>query len=379
MNKTNVKTATLKAREERRLLRGHLWAYRNEFEQLPDLEDGELVDVYASNRRFVGRGFFQAEGGIAVRLLSRHQESIDEAFLADRIAQARAFRERLFPGETVYRWIFGESDGLPGWVADRYGPVVCAQTSCAFYRERQENLADAFLAQPDIKGVVIHAATEIHRYGRLSETLEVSLDGLRVNVDIGAAQKTGLFLDQRANYQEIRSFAAGARVLDGHCYVGLWSCHAALAGATSVLGVDTSTLAIERARANAALNGVSGGCRFECAEVERILERDDRYDVVILDPPAFVKARAQLRKGLVRYEALNTAALKAVEPGGVLITSSCSHFVDASAFLEMLKRAAANAQRRAWLVELRGAAPDHPALLSMPETSYLKCAIVRVF
>jgi len=379
MDKANVKTATLKAREERRLIRGHLWAYRNEFEQLPDLEDGELVDVYASNRRFVGRGFFQAEGGIAVRLLSRHQESIDKTFLADRITQARAFRERLFPGETVYRWIFGESDGLPGWVADRYGPVVSAQTSCTFYRTRLDGLADSFLAQPDIEGIVIQAANEMRRYGRSPETLEVDLDGLRVNIDISTAQKTGLFLDQRANYRKIRSFAAGARVLDGHCYVGLGSCHAALAGAVSVLGVDTSTSALEQARTNTALNGVSERCRFECAEVEEILERDARYDLVILDPPALVKARAQLRKGLMRYEALNAAALKVVEPGGVLITSSCSHFVDAPAFLEVLKRAAANAQRRVWLIELRGAGPDHPVLLSMPETGYLKCAILRVF
>lgn len=373
-----IKSATLSAREERRLLRGHLWAYRNEFKQLPGTEDGALLDVFAENRRFVGRGFYQAEGGIAVRLLSARQEDIDAAFFAERIERARTLRDRLFPGQTAYRWVFGESDGLPGFVADRYGAVVSAQSSCAFYRPWAEDLAAIFLRQADVRGVRMQICGEMLCFGEIPDQITFSAEGLQLALHLEAAQKTGLFLDQRLNCLTVRPFARGARVLDGHCYAGLWSCHAALAGAKSVVGVDTSAQAIEEARANAALNGVSEQCVFVREEVEAALSREDRFDLVILDPPAFAKSRVQKAKALARYHALNALALKAVEEEGILITSSCSHFVEPAEFMEMLKQAASAARRKVSLLELRGASPDHPVMLSMPETSYLKCAVLRV-
>lgn len=370
--------ATLLAKEERRMLRGHAWAYRNEFKQIPDLADGALVDVYAADRRFVARGFYQARGGIGVRLLTRRQEAIDQDFFLTRLRQARQLRQQLFPGSEVYRWIFGESDGLPGLVIDRYGSVVSAETSCMFYQQNRQVLVDLLLAEPGVEGVLLNVNNAQSREGVVPEFAEVDLEGVSVRFSLERPQKTGLFLDQRLNRKAIEAWAGGARVLDAHCHVGLWSVHAARAGAAQVLGVDTAAGAIASAEENAVRNGVQERCSFECADVEEVLRRDAQYDVIVLDPPAFAKARDHQRQALLKYQTLNQAAMAAVAPGGILITASCSHFVDESAFLDMIKRAGGSANRTLQLLELRGAAPDHPVLMTMPETRYLKCAILRV-
>ncbi|HOT51460.1 MAG TPA: hypothetical protein PLI07_10790, partial [Candidatus Hydrogenedentes bacterium] len=226
-----MKRLILNPREERRLLRGHAWAYRNEFASIPECDDGETVDVYTADRRFVGRGFYQAAGGIAVRIMARHQADTGAAWIRERIAEARAFRDRLFPDETVYRWVFGESDGLPGLVADRYGAVVAVESGCAFYARHFDAIAEAFMAHEGIEGVRLEVAHRTVRVGTTPDPFEVVLGGVHAPVSLESGQKTGLFLDQRANWPLIRRFAKGARVLDGHCYRGVWSVDAALAGA----------------------------------------------------------------------------------------------------------------------------------------------------
>lgn len=374
-----VSSGTLKPKEERRLLRGHLWVYRNEFAQLPQAADGEIVDVFTSHRRFLGRGFFQAHGGIAVRLISRHQEELDQTFLTARVDTARSYREALFPGESTYRWVFGESDALPGLVIDRYGPLAVVASECSFYGPFVDALVEHLLKTEGIDYVHVRVAGRDEWLGNPPAEIPYGLDGRHYTLSPDGAQKTGAFLDQRSNRLAVAPFVKGARVLDGHCYHGHWSVSLAAAGASDVVGVDTSGPALERARANAVRNGVEGLCRFEQKPVEDALRAEDGpYDVVIVDPPAYAKARAQKAKALARYRNLNTQALSAVKSGGYLVSCSCSHFVDPAAFQEMLKQAAAGAQRRAWLVEMRGAAPDHPVLLAMPETAYLKCAILRV-
>jgi 23S rRNA (cytosine1962-C5)-methyltransferase len=371
--------AILKTREERRLLRGHLWAYRNEFNDLPVADEGEVVEVRTAVGRLVGRGFYQAEGGIAVRLLTRKSEDVDAAFLQHRIRRAGAYREGLWPGATTYRWVYGESDGLPGLVADRYGSVVVAQSTCGFYLSRQEALAQEFMAAAGVEGVVFRGPHQSETFGDVPPEVECGIDTLRFRVDTTHHQKTGLFLDQRENRKLVVPWADGATVFDGHCYQGLWSCTAAWAGAARVVGVDSSGHALERARLHAELNGLSDRCVFEEGDVQQALRRGDRYDVVILDPPALAKSRGGVNKALALYRALNRDAMQALRPGGVLITSSCSHFVSREAFLETMKRAAIAAQRPCWLVAIAGAAPDHPVLLAMPETEYLTCAVFRVF
>jgi len=381
-----IKSLTLAPKEERRLLRGHLWAYRNELVKPPVLEDGALVDLFSSERRFVGRGFFQAQGGIAARILSKRQDPINQDFFNQRFAEALALRERLFPGATAYRLLFGESDGLPGLVVDRYGSILVAQTACAFYSSAARKIERAAFALPGITGLVFEApssdaatrAPQKSTYGEVPDQVEIELDGLKLLVDIQGGQKTGIFLDQRLNAQQISRFAAGKRVFDGHCNAGIWSCRAALAGAASVLGVDTSASALDSARKNAERNGVADRCLFENADVEEALARGEKYDIIVLDPPAFAKSRAAADKALGRYQSINRAAIRALTPGGILISSSCSSFIAPENLLEAIKRAAVAEHRTPLLLEMRGAAPDHPVLLPMPETSYLKCAILTI-
>ncbi len=324
-------------------------------------------------------GFYQAEGGIAVRILSRRQEELDAPFLARRVETALKLRERLFPGEHTYRWVFGESDELPGLVADRYGSVVNVQSSCAFYSGHAEALAQAFLQYEGVEGVRLQVRGAEQCFGCATSPVECLFDGLRVSVDIEHGQKTGLFLDQRVNIRLMDTLAPGARVLDCHCHAGMWSCRAAQAGAESVLGVDTSQPAIEAASKHAALNGVEARCRFECADAAAVLARGEQYDIVLVDPPALAKSRTQRTRAMGLHQALHEAAMRAVAPGGYLVASCCSHFISSEDFLETLKRAARTAQREAQMLGLYGAAPDHPVLLAMPETAYLACAVLRLF
>lgn len=373
-----MKRITLKPKEERRLLRGHSWAYRNEFYGLADLEDGDVVDVVSAQGRFVGRGFYQGSGGIAVRLLDRHETAIDAGFFKARVQAGLSLRQRVFPGSAVYRWVFGESDGLPGLMADRYGPVVSAQSSCGFYTSWAKVLADAFLAGEGVEGVRLAVPGGVQRFGTVPASVEADMDGVQVQVDLEQGQKTGLFLDQRLNWQAAARYVrTGDAVFDGHCYQGVGSCTLAKAGA-HVTGVDSSGPAIEAARGNAERNGVAGRCQFSAGDVQAALAGDARYDMVVLDPPALAKSRTQVTKAMGLYQALNRDGLKALKPGGIMVTSSCSHFVDAATFLEALKRAARSAGRNANLLELRGAPPDHPIRLDMPETAYLKCAILQI-
>jgi 23S rRNA (cytosine1962-C5)-methyltransferase len=372
-----MKRVKLKPREDRRLRRGHLWVFRNELQDATGIEEGEIVDVVSSDTRFVGRGFFESTGGIAVRLLSRHEEPVDESFFQGAVQRAASLRETLYPGESSYRLLFGESDGLPGLVADRYGPVVTLHTSCRFYQEQADALRGAITQLPGVEAVRFDAPGGVERHGNYANPVAVTLDGLRFDVDLEGGQKTGLFLDQRENSRFIERLAPGRRVFDGHCYQGLWSLRAARAGAATVAGVDSSAPAVERARANAELNGLANACRFEAGDVAEALGGGERYGVVCIDPPALAKARAQVKKAMGLYQALNRAALAALEPGGYLVTSCCSHFVDEQTFLETVKRAARQVQRDLQLLQLAGAAPDHPVLLPMPETRYLTCAVFR--
>ncbi|MEX2015989.1 MAG: class I SAM-dependent methyltransferase, partial [Candidatus Hydrogenedentales bacterium] len=289
----------------------------------------------------------------------------------------RALRERLYLGEPVYRWVHGESDDLPGLIVDRYNALVVVQSVAPFYAEHAEVLAELILKTPGIETVYADIAGEHRWFGRQPGPYTCTVHGLTFRVDPQAGQKTGLFLDQRENWRRIMPFAPGARVLDGYCYRGAWALHAAQAGAAEVLGVDTSQPALAAAEQNAAENGYAGRCRFEAADIQAVLARGEQWNAIILDPPALAKSRTQVQKALGLYQFLNRDAIKSLAPNGALITSSCSHFVSPEAFLETLKRAANAARRRMRLLSLSGAAPDHPVLLAMPETAYLKCAVLQ--
>ncbi|PCJ64689.1 MAG: rRNA large subunit methyltransferase I [Candidatus Hydrogenedentota bacterium] len=375
-----IPIATLLPKEDRRLLRGHIWAYRNEFAEIPKIADGDEVDVVAQNGRFIGRGYFQAEGGIAVRLVVRTRKDLDEPFFAQRISACRAHREQWFPGSDVYRWIFGESDRFPGLVADRYGELVSIQAQSEFWNQRAEMIAKIFLAEPGVRSVVYvdKARSDTKIFGETTSSVICEIDTLKFNVNLGSSQKTGLFLDQRENWQLLERYVSGGSVLDGHCYVGAWGLHAAKYGAKKVVGVDTSESAISQARDHAELNGFSDTCEFQVNDIQEALKEKESYDVVILDPPALAKNRRYLNKATGLYRALNRDAIQAIRPGGYLITSSCSQSMGLEDLISVVKRAAGSAQRQARLLEIRGASPDHPVHLSMPETEYLHCLVLQI-
>jgi len=375
---SSLPSAWLKPKEEQRLLRGHRWAFRNEFSRLPKLMDGTLVEVMSHDGKLIGIGFYQEEGGIGVRMLSRGPLQVSADFWQQRLDAARVFRERAFPGSHAYRWVFGESDALPGLVIDRYGPLAMAQTSCGFYALHADALIAAVLATPGVETLVFEAPGMSGVHGVQREAVEFDVEGMKLRLPLEGNQKTGLFLDQRSNRVALEPWCAGKRVLDGHCYHGLWTLHAARAGAASVLAVDTSAEAIARARTNAEVNGLADRCRHEVRSIEDTLAEPDLYDIVIIDPPAYAKSRAHVPNAQKRYRQLNAAAIQRVEPGGLLVSCSCSHFIEPAHFLDLIRQAAGSVQRDVWLVEMRGAGADHPVLLGMPETDYLKCAILRV-
>lgn len=377
MTRESVPAGVLKPNEERRILRGHLWIYRNEFASLPEVRDGEVFDVFTPARRFVCRAFFQQAGGIAGRVLSFHQEAVDSSLLRKCLEQALRLRERLFPDSKVYRWVHGESDFLPGLVVDRYDSVVVVQSSCAFYRLHRETLAAQLLEVGALATVAIIGEQGMEVYGEPLCPQEVRFGDVYARVSLEDAQKTGLFLDQRENWPEIKRFAGEAEVLDAYCYHGLWGLHAALAGARSVTGIDTSEAAVNQACANAQRNGVADRCAYEKGRVEQVFDSGRSFDVIVLDPPAFAKSRRQIKKAMGMYEEINRSALKALRPEGILITCSCSHFITRDLFLEVLKRASRSASRPVRMLAVRGASPDHPVLPAMPETEYLKCVIVQ--
>lgn len=379
MSNTDYPRAVLKKGEERRILRGHAWIYRNELEVLPQVKDGDVLDIFSASGRFLCRGFFQAEGGIAVRVFERNKVEIAPDFLAKRFNQAFDFRQRLFPDSRIYRWIFGESDGLPGLIVDRYDTTLVMHSSCAFYDRHKEELAQIILKYEGVRTLLCEFPSGVHQFGEPTDTLTLTLDGVKLSLTLSDSQKTGLFLDQRENYPIIRRFAHNAMVFDGFCYHGLWGIHACLSGAASVTFVDTSSSALAHARRNITLNEVASPCTFLKEPVMKALkESENYYDIIVLDPPAFAKSRQQINQAARLYEELNAWALQRLAPNGILITCSCSHFIPREFFLEILKRAVRRIARRSQILSIRGASPDHPILPIMPETDYLKCVLLHL-
>lgn len=379
---------------ERRLLLGHPWVFSNEIaDDLAKYEPGSLVDVYSHGGSFIGRGYINPHSLITVRLLSRQRETIDGAFFQQRIAAAWQRRERLFPGGDAYRLVYSEGDLLPGLIIDRYRDHLVLQALTLGMELRTEVVCETLEALFQPQAIVARNDVAIRTLERLpveKKVLRGSVRGpieigeadLRLEVDPWEGQKTGFYLDQRENRCLLRPFLTGPRVLDAFCYTGAWALHAARAGAVEVLGVDESAKTIEWAKRQTEFNGLQEICRFTVADVFQYLQeadaRHERFDCIILDPPAFVRSRNKLREGLHGYWEINRRAMRLVKPGGYLITCSCSYHVDPETFRTTLARAARAARRAALLLEMRSQAKDHPVLLPMAESAYLKCAVLAL-
>lgn len=386
-----MRTLKLKKREERRIQRGHPWVFSNELEHVPqDVAPGELVDVVSHDGKFIGRGYVNPKTLIAVRLLTRHQEEIDIDFFRKRIAAARDLRDRLGFGES-FRAVFSEGDGLAGLIVDKYADTLVVQSLTAGIERRLDDVLAALREVYAPKAIVLRndvASRDLEGlpqerkivFGETNGRVVIEESGIRYAVDVLEGQKTGFFFDQRENRLALKGLVQGRRTLDCFCYVGAWALSAAKYGASEVTGIDESEKALRLAEENAAMNNLP--VRFQVGNVFDELrsreQKKERFGCIILDPPAFVKSRAKVREALKGYREINLRAMRLLERGGVLVTCSCSHHIDAELFREMLIDAASSAGRQARVLEWRSQARDHPVLLAARETQYLKCAILVI-
>lgn len=388
---------------ESKLLGGHLWIYRNEVEGLSNaplpVEPGDLGDIEDSRGHFIGRAYLNPHSMIIARMLARQRVPVDSDFFHARLNEAHALRERLLGTESVshqkaaYRIVHSEGDALPGLIVDRYGDAVVLQVLTAGMERRRELIVDAVdkILQPRL--IIARNDSPMRERegltrerslvrGDLPAESTVTINGLTVPVDLWEGQKTGLFLDQVGNYRLLEHLSRGAHVLDCFCYLGLWALHAARFGAVRVIGIDQSSRAIERATMLAQQNGYAQVARFQAANTfDDLRERDRRreaFDIIILDPPAFVKSRTHLPEAIRGYKEINLRAMRLLRPGGFLITCSCSHHLDAQQFRQLLWEAAGDIRRPLRLLAQRGQNLDHPIAVGMPETEYLKCFLLQI-
>jgi 23S rRNA (cytosine1962-C5)-methyltransferase len=384
---------TLKKKADRRLRRGHLWVFSNEIADPPvaQLEAGSIHEIQDATGEFLGMVYANPASLITARILSHKKVEIDEAFLEQRIGAALERRQRLFPERDFYRLIFGEADLLPGLIVDRYGTVLVVQSLTAGMDALLEDVLAVLVRFLNPEGIylrndspsrVLEGLSQEKRIasGSIPDTVIIGSSGLKFLVDVADGQKTGFFLDQEANRPLMKQYVfSGAKVLDLFCYTGAWGLHAAAAGAAEVTGVDSSPGAIQLAESNAALNGMEG--RFYAVRhnaLEFLKRSHETWDVVILDPPAFIKSRSQIKEGQKGYIDFNRRALTKINPDGILVTCSCSHHLDAQGFEETLAIAARQSGKELRILDIRGQGPDHPFLLSMPETRYLKVIVAQV-
>lgn len=384
----------LKKNEEKRILNGHPWVFSNEIENFSSqIEPGTIVDIEDYKGRFIGRGYFNPRSLISARILTREKEETDADFFKKKIQAANEYRRNVFPTEASYRVVYSEGDFLPGLIVDKYENVIVIQSLTAGIEKQLDNICGALIDMFKPEAIIAKNDTAIREleglkpetkilYGKLPDELVIERNGLRFAVDIISGQKTGFFFDQCENYLRLADIVKNKDVLDCFCYVGGWSLHAARYGAKSVIGIDSSEKAVSLANKNAALNSLADRCSFEAAEVFdklRALNKEGKQiDAIILDPPAFVKSKAKIKQAIKGYKEINLQAMKLLRQGGYLITCSCSHHLSQEMFFNLLNDAALDAKKSARLVELRAQARDHPMLLAVKETAYLKCAILQM-
>ncbi len=383
----------LRKNQDRRVRGGHPWIFSNEVAAIEgEPAEGALVEIADFRGAYLGRAYFNRRSLICARILTRGRDAIDRDFFVRRIERAVRLRSAVLPGERTLRLVYGEADQLPGLVVDRYDDVLAVQILTLGMEARAELVREALEATLAPRGAVRAADSPLRTleglpleravwWGEVPERIEVGLEGFRVEADLLHGQKTGLFLDQRLNRRRAEARALGRRVLDLFCYQGEWALHAVRGGAASVLAVDSSEPALAAAARNLERNGLAERVtlrRGDAFDVVRELERTgERFGLVILDPPALVKSRRHLAAGARAYRELNRAAMALLEEEGTLVTCSCSHHLDDMLFRQVLLEAARAAHRPFRVLDWAGESPDHPQLLAVPETHYLKCGVLQ--
>ncbi len=390
---------TLKKGEGRMLKAGGMWVYDNEIASIAGaFENGDLVAVHDFDGFAMGRGFINTASKIRVRMMTRNAaQEIDSDFIRMRVSNAWNYRKKTVDTDSC-RLIFGEADFLPGIVVDKFSNVLVVESLALGIDRMKGMILDAVkevLAEDgiEIRGVYERSDAKVREQegmqrfkgfigAEFDTNVPIVENGVRYLVDVCNGQKTGFFLDQKYNRQAIRRFCKDADVLDCFTHTGSFALNAAAAGAASVFGVDASESGVAQARRNAQLNGVEDRVRFACRDVFELLpeleQQGKRFDVVILDPPAFTKSRSSVKNAVKGYREINLRGMRLVRDGGFLATCSCSHFMTYELFTQTLQQAARSAHRRLRQVEFRTQAPDHPILWAAQESYYLKFYIFQV-
>ena len=377
-----------------RVANGHPWIFNNEIDKIEgEAKAGDIVTVFTHDKKFVGKGYLNPQSQIQVRLLTRDKnEVINEEFFHKRIQACWDYRQKLGYIENC-RLVFGEADGLPQLIIDKFNDHFVIQTLALGIDVWKPAIVKALnnIFQP--KGIFERNDVPVRELeglpqqkGFLSEPFDpkiiINENGLRFHVDLENGQKTGYFLDQQDNRRAIRHIVKDADVLGAFTYTGTFEIHAAHYGAKSVLGLDISENAVEQANRNAALNGLEKNCRFETANAFDVLKqwgKDGRqYDVVMLDPPAFTKSRETIQKAITGYKEINLRGMKLIRPGGFLVTSSCTNLVHAEMFREIIDMAAKDARRKIRQVVFHAQSSDHPIIWNLENTQYLKFLVIQV-
>jgi 23S rRNA (cytosine1962-C5)-methyltransferase len=383
-----MSTATITRKGEDRVRAGHPWIYRSDVMAV-NAAPGDIVSVTVPRGRTLGHALFSDRSEIVLRMISHGEEPPADTLWHDRLAAAIAYRESLALDATAYRLVHGEADRLPSLIVDRYGDYLVVQALSQAVDRRLPEITKTLVELLRPAGILARNDPRVRLlegleqrvealYGEVPQVIDVREGAVRYEVDPWRGQKTGLFLDQRENREAARRYARG-RVLDAFSYNGGFAL-AVAPKSEQVLAVDISDEAVERIRVNAARNELRNvearamNVFDELREQERI---GARFDTIVLDPPAFAKNKAAVRKALSGYKEINLRALKLLEPGGFLVTCSCSYNVDEATFLDVVSDAAADARVEVSLVEKRAQGRDHPILINVPETYYLKCLILR--
>ncbi len=390
---------SLKKGEGRLLKSGGMWIFDNEIATIMgSFVNGDIVLIHDFDGYPLGKGFINTNSRITVRLLSRDEQTvIDEVFFEKRVRDAWEYRKKVVDTRSC-RVIFGEADFFPGLVIDKFSDVLVVQSLALGidrYKEMIIELLKKVLKEDgiQIRGVYERSDAKVRRQEGMElvkgfigpefpTLVEIEENQVKYQVDVKDGQKTGFFLDQKYNRLAIQKLCKNAKVLDCFTHTGSFALNAGIAGASSVLGVDASALAVDQAAANARLNGLEDRVQFLCRDVFELLpeleEKKEKFDVVILDPPAFTKSRSSIKNAVKGYREINLRALKLVREGGFLATCSCSHFMDYELFTQTIGQAARSAHKRLRQVEYRTQAPDHPILWAADKSYYLKFYIFQV-
>jgi 23S rRNA (cytosine1962-C5)-methyltransferase len=381
---------TITTRGAKRIRKGHLWVYRSDVRDARDVEGGTIVSVVDEVKNFVGLAFYSDQSEIALRFLSTTRETIDRDWWRDRLRQCAERRSAIARETNAYRLVYSEGDFLPSLIVDVYDGHYVLQALSQGTDRLQIEIVELMIAELQPRSISERNDARVRQFeglelrkgvlfGDAPNEIEINQNGVRFMVSPLSGQKTGAFLDQRENYLAAARVAHG-RALDCFTFNGGFALHLAKT-CESVAGIDISEEAVASAQRNAQLNDVSN-VEFKTANVFDALREmeaaGERFDTIVLDPPAFTKSRATIKSGARGYKEINLRALKLLSPGGVLVTCTCSYHTSEEMFLGIIADAAVDARRRLQIIEKRGQSSDHPVLLGVPETHYLKCVIARV-